>query len=118
MTFALDTQVPVAGKKIKINWAQECVTGALLSAAFTVLAANAGTGGVMPASLADHVHEFIIMGGVAMGLICGLSAVVLIFIQILRDIFIHLTAKRENAAKTGSWFGQLQAVRFVKIFLP
>lgn len=102
-------------KKIKVNWAHECVLGAMISAAFTVFASNAGTEGVLKSSISDRLHDFIIIGGITMGTICGLAAVFLIFVQT-----VEMVVRKLHAATRDGWmpFGNLRFAKFVKIFLP
>jgi|HubBroStandDraft_6_1064221.scaffolds.fasta_scaffold2419522_1 hypothetical protein len=73
-------------EKYKLNWANECIAGALLSAAFTVLAAYAGTAGVKAASLSHHIYEIMNFGGLSMALILGSAAIILTLYKALRSI--------------------------------
>lgn len=115
MSYAVD--VSHSDKKIRVNWANECVIGALLSAAFTAMASNSGMEGVTASSIPARLHDFIILGGMAMGMICGIAAVILILAQIVEAVVrqIHAVTRGELGGKS---FANLQFAKFVKIFLP
>ena len=113
MSFTADYHQP---KKIivKVNWARECVVGAMISAIFTLMASNAGAEGVAAASIPARVHDFIMIGGITMGAVCGIAAVILIMYQAVESV----THAISDAAKGINPVNQLHFVKFVKIFLP
>lgn len=105
------------GQKMKVDWAKESVLGAMVSAAFTAMASNSGLDGVVAASAAARIHDFMILCGITMAMVCGLSAVVLIVYQAFEDM-----ARKTVSSAQGGWglrsFGNLQTAKFLKIFLP
>jgi hypothetical protein len=58
----------------------------LLSAAFTVLAAYAGTAGVKAASLSHRIYEIMNFGGLSMAVVFGGAAIILTLYKALRGI--------------------------------
>lgn len=107
-----------AVKKIKVNWANECVTGAMLSAIFTVMAAHSGTGGVVAGSFAAHLHDFVIIGGITMSAICGLAALAIILFQLIEDLMLKAIVWLQSGRAKALPFNNWQTVKFIKIFLP
>lgn len=96
--------------KMEISWAKECIIGALVSIAFTVMAMNAGTAGVEPDSIAEHLHNLLVIGGVSMAALCGTAAAVLVVLQIASSAVV--------AVRTIKPAKQFAAVRLMKIFMP
>jgi hypothetical protein len=107
-----------ATKKIKVNWANECVTGAMLSAIFTIMAAHSGTSGVVGGSFAAHLHDFVIIGGITMSAICGLAGLAIILFQLIEDLMLKTIVALQGGWPKALPFSNLQAAKFVKIFLP
>ncbi len=113
--MSTDAAVKGTTNKIKVNWINESIAGAILSTAFTTMAAHSGANGVEADSLAQHLHDLVIVGGTAMAVICSLTAILLIGISALR------IAARKAAAMFSYGFGpagNLQTVKLLKIFLP
>jgi len=72
-----------SAKTLKINWAKEAAIGAVISAVFTVMASNSGTAGVTDASFAARMHDFMIIGGLVMSMVCCYATMVLVLGQVL-----------------------------------
>jgi hypothetical protein len=94
----------------KVNWAGECMTGAMLSAIFTVMSAHAGAEGVVEGSFAEQFHTFITLGGFVMAVLCGVAGLSVLLYQLLNN----LVRKNFSARPAGN----LQTAKFLKIFLP
>jgi len=101
--------------KDKVNWIKEWLIGAAVSFVFTLATVHAGTKGVVDGSLAAHIRDFVIIGGMTMSMVCFYAAVVTAFGQMLDGL-----RKKTNAQadKGGRLFGNLSTVKLLKIFLP
>lgn len=109
---------PEAGPAGKVNWVNECVAGAMLSAIFTVMAAHSGAEGVATGSFVNRMHDFIILGGITMTMVCGFAAVLLIMHQVVASAAEAEPQKSNVSWKKAGFFGTLQTAKFIKIFLP
>lgn len=116
MTFAANSNQP--SQKVKVNWVNECVVGALVSTVFTLMAANSGMLGVEGGSLADRVHSVVVVGGISMAILCTLAAIALLVLQILEGLAQKTVAAVGDTAKGIKPISAFQAAKFVKIFLP
>ena len=106
---------PEYTEPLKISWAKECFTGAILSAVFTVMAQNSGAEGVVEGDISDKIHQIIIIGGITMAVICATAGVAIT----LRNVVVKMMRQTKSSeVRHAGFFAPLRTARFLNIFLP